>query len=128
MVLRKNLRVLVVDDMSVSRQILLQMLEQIGVATVNTAPSGPAALTSLTQKPADVVIADLHMPEMDGLELLRHLRNDRRSCKIGFVMTSGDDSNEKITEAWQDGLDRFLPKPFDKQRLIACLESISGRI
>ena len=128
MALRKNLRVLVVDDMSVSRQILLQMLEQIGVATVNTAPSGPAALTSLTQKPADVVIADLHMPEMDGLELLRHLRNDRRSCKIGFVMTSGDDSNEKITEAWQDGLDRFLPKPFDKQRLIACLESISGRI
>ncbi len=100
MALRKNLRVLVIDDMSVSRQILLQMLEQIGVATVNTAPSGPAALTSLTQKPADVVIADLHMPEMDGLELLRHLRNYRRSCKIGFVMTSGDDSNEKITEAW----------------------------
>ncbi len=128
MALRKDLRVLVVDDMPVSRQILLQMLEQIGVATVDTAPSGQNALASLSDYPADVVIADLHMPDMDGLELLRRLRSDRRNNKIGFVMTSGDDSNEKIAEAWHDGLDRFLPKPFDMQRLIVCLESIAGRI
>ncbi len=128
MALRKDLRVLVVDDMSVSRQILLQMLEQIGVATVDTAPSAQNALASLSEYPADVVIVDLHMPDMDGLELLRRVRSDRRNSKIGFVMTSGDDSNEKIAEAWHDGLDRFLPKPFDMQRLIACLESIAGRI
>ena len=128
MALRKDLRVLVVDDMSVSRQILLQMLEQIGVATVDTAPSAQNALASLSEYPADVVIVDLHMPDMDGLELLRRVRSDRRNSKIGFVMTSGDDSNEKITEAWHDGLDRFLPKPFDMQRLIVCLESIAGRI
>ena len=60
--------------------------------------------------------------------MLRRLRSDRRNNKIGFVMTSGDDSNEKITEAWHEGLDRFLPKPFDMQRLIACLESIAGSI
>lgn len=128
MALRKDLRVLVVDDMSVSRQILLQMLEQIGVATVDTAPSAQNALAGLSEYPADVVIVDLHMPDMDGLELLRRVRSDRRNSKIGFVMTSGDDSNEKIAEAWHDGLDRFLPKPFDMQRLIACLESIAGRI
>lgn len=128
MALRRNLRVLVVDDMSISRQILLQMLEQIGVASVDTSPNGPNALASLAERPADVIIADLHMPEMNGLELLRRLRNDRRNSKIGFVMTSGDDTNKKIAEAWHDGLDRFLPKPFDMQRLIACLESIAGRI
>lgn len=128
MALRRKLRILVVDDMSVSRQILLQMLEQIGVASVDTSPSGPNAIASLAKYPVDVIIADLHMPEMDGLELLRRLRSDRRNAKIGFVMTSGDDTNEKITEAWHDGLDRFLPKPFDMQRLIACLESIAGRI
>ena len=128
MALRRKLRILVVDDMSVSRQILLQMLEQIGVASVDTSPSGPNAIASLAKYPVDVIIADLHMQEMDGLELLRRLRSDRRNAKIGFVMTSGDDTNEKITEAWHDGLDRFLPKPFDMQRLIACLESIAGRI
>ncbi|MGR3344658.1 MAG: response regulator, partial [Paracoccaceae bacterium] len=101
---------------------------QIGVATVDTAPSSQNALESLSDNPADVVIVDLHMPDMDGLELLRRVRSDRRNNKIGFVMTSGDDSNEKIAEAWHDGLDRFLPKPFDMQRLIACLESIAGRI
>ncbi|MFV2003281.1 MAG: response regulator, partial [Paracoccaceae bacterium] len=89
---------------------------------------GPQALRSLARYPANVVIADLHMPQMDGLELLRTLRDDPKNCKIGFVMTSGDEANDMITEAWHAGLDRFLPKPFDMTRLLGCLEAISGRI
>ncbi|MEE9427737.1 MAG: response regulator [Paracoccaceae bacterium] len=128
MALRKDLRILVVDDMSVSRQILVQMLETIGIASVLTEIDGFSALASLVSQPADVVIADLNMPGMDGLELLFQLRQDRRFSKIGFVMTSGDESNEKIDIAWQNGLDRFLSKPFDINRLIACLETVTGRV
>jgi len=128
MALRKDLRILVVDDMTVSRQILVQMLEVIGIATVQTASDGYNAIASLNQEPADLIIADLNMPGMDGLELLCHLRDDRRHFKIGFVMTSGDDTNEKIDIAWKKGIHRFLPKPFDIQRLIACLESVTGRV
>jgi two-component system chemotaxis response regulator CheY len=119
---------LVVDDMSVSRQILVQMLEQLGVNVVRTAQSGAEAIRSLSQFPADMIISDLIMPDMDGLELLKRLRDDRRSCRIGFILTSADDANEKITDAWHLGLDRFLPKPFELPRLVTCLEAVAGRI
>lgn len=128
MALRKDLRILVVDDMSVSRQILVQLLEQVGVNSVRTAQSGSDALATLAKEPAEIIIADLHMPDMDGLELLQRLRNDRRSCGIGYILASGDDGSEKITDAWHMGLDRFLPKPFELSRLITCLEAVAGRI
>ncbi len=128
MALRKDLRILVVDDMAISRQLLVQMLEQIGIGLVTTARDAGEALAMLHTDPADLVICDLNMPGMDGLALLRRLRADRRFCRIGFILTSGEDSAERIAEAWHEGLDRFLPKPFDMQRLVVCLEALSGRI
>lgn len=128
MALRRNIEVLVADDMAVSRQVLVQMLEQLGVETVRTASSGADALHSLDQQPADILIADLHMPGLDGLQLLQKIRNHRRHCQMGFILASGDDDNGKIADAWHQGLDRFLPKPFEMQRLVQCLEAVAGRI
>lgn len=128
MALRKDIIILVVDDMSISRQLLVQMLEQLGVNVVRTAQSGAEAIRSLAQFPADMIVSDLIMPDMDGLELLRRLRDERQSRGIGFILTSGDDANEKITEAWHLGLDRYLPKPFEMPQLITCLEAVAGRI
>ncbi|MGJ8583071.1 MAG: response regulator [Marinosulfonomonas sp.] len=128
MALRKDLQILIADDMAVSRQILEQLLEQLGVTTVRTAATGTEAIESLDRQPADMIIADLHMPGLNGFELLQRLRNDRRHCRIGFVLTSGDDDNPAITEAWHNGLDRFLAKPFDQDRLVSCLEAVAGRI
>ncbi len=128
MLLRKEIRVLVADDMSVSRQILLQMLERIGIADTTSASDGIAAWNSLLRRPADVIIADLEMPGMDGLQLLRRMREHRRFFRIGFVMTSGHDGDPRIDEAWRCGMNRFLPKPFDIHRLVKSLESVAGRI
>ncbi|MGR3289740.1 MAG: response regulator [Paracoccaceae bacterium] len=128
MALRKDLRVLVVDDMSVSRQILLQLLESIGITQVQTATDGIDALSNLASCPAEIVIVDLNMPGMDGLELLQLLRNDRRNQNIGFVMTNEDETDQKLDVAWAQGMDRFLPKPFDINRLITCLEAVAGRV
>jgi CheY-like chemotaxis protein len=128
MALRKNLRILVVDDTSVSRQVLSQMLEHIGVHAVRSANSAQDALNDLNRVPADLVIADLHMPGFGGLELLKHIRQDRRTAEVRFVMTSGDDGMDWVDEARELGMDRFLPKPFDANRLVSCVESIAGRI
>ena len=128
MALRKDIRVLVADDMSVSRQVLMQMLEVIGIADVRSASDGENALQSLIGHPAELVIADLNMPGMDGLQLLRRLREDRRFFRIGYVMTSGSDTDPRIDCAWQSGMNRFLVKPFDINRLMGCLEAVSGRI
>ncbi len=128
MALRRDLRILVVDDMAISRQLLVQMLEQIGIGSVRTASDGGQALSALRANPADLVICDLDMPGMDGLTLLRRLRADRRFCRIGFILTSDNEDSERIAEAWHAGLDRFLPKPFEMHRLVVCLEALSGRI
>ena len=128
MALRKEIRVLVVDDMTVSRQLLLQMLEAIGIRNVRSASDGISALQELRREPADLVIADLEMPGLDGLELLRQLREDRRLFRVGFVMTSGHETDPRIDEAWRCGMNRFLPKPFDIHRLVRCLEGVAGRV
>lgn len=128
MALRKDLRVLVVDDTAVSRQVLLQMLEALGVADARATSGGSMAIASMAQFPADVVIADLNMPEMDGLELLKHMRGDRRSSDVRFILASGDETDKRIDEAWTHGMDRFLSKPFNNQNFVHCIESVAGRI
>jgi len=120
--------VLVVDDMTVSRQILLQLLEHMGVQKVQSAAGGVDAMLSLERRPADVVLCDMNMPDMTGLQLLQHLRADAQHHRIGFVMTSGEDTGEMIQEAWHHGMDQFLPKPFEMDSLITCLEGVAGRI
>lgn len=128
MALRKDLRLLIVDDMAVSRQILTQLLEQLGLVDVRSAQNGSEALMRLEQHPADIVIADLGMPGMDSIELLQRMRSGRRSHATRFVLTSGDDTDPRIDEARLGGMDRFLPKPFSSDRLIRVLEAVAGRL
>ncbi|MBV1869057.1 MAG: response regulator [Marinosulfonomonas sp.] len=128
MALRKDLSVLVVDDMTVSRQILLQLLEHMGVQNVRSAAGGVDAMLSLERWPADIVVCDMNMPDMTGLQLLQHLRGDATHQRVGFVMTSGEDDSDMIQEAWHEGMDQFLPKPFEMDSLITCLEGVAGRM
>jgi len=123
--IREDLRVLVVDDMSVSRNVLVQMLEQIGVRDIRTASTAQGALDALHHKLADVVISDLHMPGGTGLDLLRHLRMQRSTRYVRFVMTTGDNDLGWVQEAQKFDLDQFLPKPFDLQRFTRCFYSVT---
>jgi len=128
MALRKDLRLLIVDDMAVSRQVLTQLLEQLGLVDVRSAKTASEALLRQDQHPADIVISDLNMPGMDGIELLQRMRADRRSYATRFVLTSGNDADPRIDDARMEGMDRFLPKPFTADRLIRVLEAVSGRL
>ncbi len=128
MALRKDLRLLIVDDMAVSRQLLTQLLEQIGLVDVRAAGSGEEALGRLEERPADIVIADLGMPVMDGYTLLLRMRAGRRNRAASFLLTSGNDSDPRIAEAWQTGLDGFVAKPFKAEGLVRALEAVAGRL
>jgi two-component system chemotaxis response regulator CheY len=128
MALRRNLRILVVDDMSVSRHVLQQMLEALGINQVRVASSAAQALETLKQVPIDLVFADINMPGINGVEFLKRLRSEEKTCRIRFVLISGDDTSDAIAEAWRLGIDKFLPKPFNINSLTNCVEAISGRI
>ncbi|PRX38125.1 two-component system, chemotaxis family, response regulator CheY [Meinhardsimonia xiamenensis] len=128
MALRSELRVLVVDDMSVSRQVLLQLLERFGVRQVRTACSAEEALQLLESAPIDVVICDLCMPGMDGMALLRRMRGDSRHRRKRFVLTTGHAAGVSLGHIPVERPDAVLPKPFEARELLDCMERIAGRI
>ncbi|MEO1014224.1 MAG: response regulator [Pseudomonadota bacterium] len=128
MALRDNIKIMVVDDMSTSRGLLIQPLERLGVKNIDFRRDGKAALTSLVGNPAHLVISDYNMPEMDGLQLLKALRENKVTRKIGFILVTGSAEKELINKAREYGVNNFLKKPFTPQSLQACIEQVVGKL
>ena len=111
-------RVLVVDDNAVIQDILRQFLGR--GYKVDVVANASQALAAVFQKTPDVILLDVRMPGVDGLSLLKSLREMGISAPI-FVMT-GYDSTQVALEALENGATGYLPKPFDLihlDRLIA---------
>jgi two-component system, chemotaxis family, chemotaxis protein CheY len=128
MALRDQLKVFVVDDMSTSRGLITQSLDALGVRQVAFASDGQAALTALARMPAHLVISDYNMPGMDGLHLLRALREDARLRGIGFILITGRADPEIIDAGRRLGMNNFLKKPFTPSDLRGCIEAVTGRL
>jgi len=128
MALREQLRVMVVDDMSTSRGLIMQALDAMGLRQVSYAVDGSSALDALTKSPVHLVISDFNMPGMDGLQLLNALRNSPRSKGIGFILITGRADREIIDTGRRLGMNNFLKKPFTPQELRACIEAVVGRL
>ena len=128
MALRDQIRILVVDDMSTSRGLIIQALESFGVRNIASADNGKAALHALAQAPAHLVISDYNMPEMDGLHLLHHLRSDPKTQTIGFVLITGRAEQQIIDQGKQLRMNNYLPKPFTPDDLRKCIETVVGRL
>ena len=105
-----SIRVLVVDDEEEFALATATRLRRRGF-DVAVALSGSSALDNLQQTPADVVILDLRMPEMDGLETLRHLR--RLDPDVQVVFLTGHGTVASGIEGMQLGAADFLQKPVD---------------
>lgn len=116
--LEKNLygakQVMVVDDSSVIRKIIEKQLRQLGFGDFNfiNAESGTSALACLEEQNIDLIITDLHMPEMDGIEFIQEVRNNDKTDGIPVLMVTSDYDPEKMMEAYQAGTDEFMQKPF----------------
>ena len=116
--MRQTKRVLVVDDNQVILDILKQFLGR--GYTVEVVGNASLALASVVQKTPDAILLDVRMPGVDGLSLLKSLRDMGVQTPI-FVMT-GYDSTQVAMEALEKGATGYLPKPFDLlhlDRLIA---------
>jgi adenylate cyclase len=117
--------VLVVDDNEVNRDMLSRRLERQG-HTVIRAEDGRAALDILKSQKVDVVLLDILMPEMDGVQTLAHLKADERMRHTPVIMLSALDELDSVVRCIEMGAEDYLPKPFNpvllKARLNACLE------
>ena len=128
MELREILRVLVVDDMSTSRGLLRQALDALGVVNVVYAQDGEAAVVQARKTATQLVLSDLHMPKMNGLQLLQHLRGDPHTRKVAFILVTGHDDPSVLATARALGMNGFLKKPFTLLQLRDRIEDIVGRL
>jgi len=110
--------VLVVDDDELASKAVVQLLARRGF-TMLTALSGREALKILGERPVDVLVLDVMMPEMTGLEVCRTLRSDGRFTDLPVILLTGCDDIETRAAGMKLGVSEFLCKPFAHHELIA---------
>jgi len=121
----ENVRVLLVDDHPLVRAGIRRVLEShAGLTIVGEAPNGLEALRLIEETRPDVVVLDLAMPELDGLELLQRLRD--RSDSLRILVLTMHAQREYIRRAIQAGADGYLLKESAVQELLVAIESVLG--
>jgi adenylate cyclase len=117
--------VLVVDDNEMNRDMLCSLLEADGHKT-SVAEDGRIGLELIQTKPYDLVLLDVMMPEMDGYQVLQHLKSDSSLRDIPVIVLSALDEIGSVVRCIELGAEDYLPKPFDpvllRARICACLE------
>lgn len=126
-----DLHILVVEDFSSMRRILVTLLKELGYTKVSEAEDGEKALKILREKdalaPVDFVITDWNMPVMDGLELLKTIRATDDLKDLPVLIVTAESKKENIIAAAQAGADGYIVKPFNEATLKEKLERISAR-
>jgi len=116
-----GLRVLVVDDEEDVRRGIERLVRSTGAST-SGAESGEAALAHLEREPADLVVSDIRMPGISGMDLLREVRARRPHVQV--VMITGFGTIETAVTCLQAGAAHFLTKPFDNAHLLEVVERV----
>jgi class 3 adenylate cyclase len=115
-------KILVVDDIAGNREVLSRRLEREGHRVV-TAESGPAALSELAGQEFDLIVLDILMPGMNGIEVLSQLKTDDRWRHIPVIMISGLKEIAAVAMCIEAGADDYLTKPFNPILLRARINS-----
>jgi len=128
MSIAEKLRVLIVDDTTTSRLLVRDSLEQIGVKHVFYANDGQKGLEFMMTTPAHMVISDVNMPILDGLGLLKAIREYGPTRKVPFIMLTGQKESTVIQKAAQLGVNNYLIKPVTPESLKKAIEAIVGKL
>jgi DNA-binding response OmpR family regulator len=116
------MKVLIAEDDPVSRKLLENYLKKWGHEVVATA-SGAEAWQYFEQQEFPLVISDWMMPELDGLELVRRIRNHQRPGYAYIILVTEKSQKEDVVAGMEAGADDFVTKPFDRDELHARLRA-----
>lgn len=122
-----EVRALIVDDSSVMRKIVERALRQAGLESlvVFEAGNGSEGLDVLKARTVDLILSDINMPAMDGLEFLRQIRLQKLAPDIPVVMITTESSEEHVRQAIEAGAQGYIRKPFTaeqvKERVLSLL-------
>jgi len=121
------MRVLVVDDFPTMRRILKNVLRQLEMRDTLEAGNGKEALEVLKKEEVDLILCDLLMPEMNGIELLRVCKDDPQLSNIPFIMVTAEAQKKAVMEAIKAGVDNYITKPFTPERLKDAINKVAPR-
>ncbi|MED5547036.1 MAG: response regulator [Pseudomonadota bacterium] len=110
--------ILVVDDMEANQAVIRRRLEPYGYR-IRCVESGAAALKAIAERLPDIVLLDFMMPHMNGIEVLRILRQDQTTRELPVIMVTARAESEATIEALEAGADDYVTKPIDFQVLQA---------
>ncbi len=121
---KKDYRFLIVDDRTQMLTMIRGMLKAGGYKKIACADTAREALRIIKKYPVDFIIADWHMPNMTGIELLTVIRKDPAYCDIPFLMITGEMTKEKVVYALEEGVDGYLIKPISQNQVITAVRNI----
>ncbi len=111
-------RILIVEDSPTMRSLLTSSLEELeGVVKITEASSGFEALRQLPRGTYDLVVTDINMPDINGLELVSFVRNNDGYREIPLIIVSTEGSERDRTKGLELGADAYLVKPFEPEDL-----------
>jgi len=125
----EGLKALIVEDNAHMRSLLRALLNAIGIKEIAEAAHGQAAIDSLHERKSDLVLSDLAMKPMDGLEFARQVRNHQHSPNpfVPIIMITGHTEKHRVEEARDAGVTEFLAKPITAHNLFSRIAEIVER-
>ncbi len=121
-----GLTILLVDDQPLNISLLDRLISKLGHRTI-IATSGKNALQKLNEESIDLVLLDIAMPEMSGIEVLTEIRKTRSANELPIIMVTAENSTSVMVEAINEGANDYVTKPYNavflRKRIEACLAS-----
>lgn len=125
----KNLRALIIDDSSVMRKIVERSLRQAGLelGEVKEASNGAEGLALLAKSPVDLILCDINMPVMDGIDFVRRLQDIENAKSVPVVIITSEGGESHVVQALSAGARGYIRKPFTpdqvKEHVLPLLEA-----
>ena len=122
------IKVMVVDDQASMRAMIRRSLQDLGFRDVRDKGAAAEALASVKNDRVHLIISDFNMPEMDGLDLLKAVREDPVIGKTVFIMLTGSSDRDLVQKAAALGVNNYLVKPFAPAALKDKIERVFGEL
>ena len=117
-------KVLVVEDSITMRSLITSTLEEISGFTVVAVGNGFEALKTLPQQPIDLIITDINMPDINGLEIVNFVKNHPNYRTIPLIIVSTEQSDEDIRKGLSLGASAYVTKPFNPDELRKTVQDV----
>ncbi len=120
----ENLEVLVVDDSAMARKMICRTLGKMGIENMDQAVDGKQGIDMIAAKTYDLIITDYNMPEVDGHEFLRYIRNQSSQSSVPVLMVTTEGNQSVLSAIQQDGVSAIFDKPFETEQVKKMIETV----